>query len=91
MRKIVYPTLAKPNLLRGIPRDFILIAMMLSTPLWTITQNIFSAFLAFVVLIAFGWVMAKFDPDFVEVNRAKHEWIKPNFGFGGKKGNEYQS
>ena len=89
MRVVVYPVLASPNLIYGIPRRDYLLGMFVAAPFWTLMQNIFFAFLVYLLLLAAAWVMAKIDPDFTEIVWTKGQRLGRTDGPGTYKGNRY--
>lgn len=75
--------------LGGVPRSFIPVAIVISAVLGIFMQNLLIG-LAFFPLIAFGgYIGAKIDPDFMEVWKAKRQWIKRTKG--NKDGNYYHA
>lgn len=90
VRRIVYPTLAKPNLLHGIPRLWLFGAALPALWTWPPTQNIFVPFGLYLLLLVVGWFWAKLDPDFVDVYLAKARLGRAK-GYTAWSGNEYLS
>ena len=72
MRHIVYSALIKKNLMAGIPRSFFMVTGAVVLIGWNLTQNVLWGLVWGVISLAVGWVLAKFDPDFMDIFIAKY-------------------
>lgn len=89
-RNIVYPTLTRPDVILGsVPRSFIPISIVAAALAGIFLQNIMLGLLFWPVVLFVGFIGGKLDPDFVEVWRAKRQWIKRTKGK--HKGNYYHA
>lgn len=89
-RSIVYPTLTRPDfVLGGVPRAFLPVAIVMSAVIGIFAQNLLIGLVFFPFIIFGGFMGAKVDPDFMEVWKAKRQWIKRTKGNQG--GNYYHA
>ncbi len=93
----IYTTLARPKLLKGVPRDYSLLAMIISALFFEISmpfiEKIILCFAAtgtvFLVLWIVGWILAKRDPEFLHVIRTKRLSLGQTKVIGAFEGNSY--
>ena len=89
-RDIVYPTLTRPDVILGaIPRSFVPIAIVASAIAGVFLQNILLGLFVFPFVMFGGFIGGKIDPDFVEIWKAKRQWIKRTKGK--QNGNYYHA
>ena len=85
--KIIYPTPWKPTLIKGVPRDYAIFALIICAVITGLSGVIF----AFFPLVAFAWVYgylkAKEDPEFFTIYAVR--FLKLKATKGDYKGREY--
>ena len=80
-KRLVYPTLTRPDLLLGgIPRSYIPITIIASALIGILTQNILIGLATWPVWSFAGFMAAKIDPYFIEVWRVKTQSIRRTKG-----------
>lgn len=89
-RNIVYPTLTRPDVILGaVPRSFLPISIVIAAILGVFLQNILLAVALWPIVVFGGYIGGRIDPDFVEIWKAKTQWIKRTKGKN--KGNYYHA
>jgi type IV secretory pathway VirB3-like protein len=66
-RATIYPTLWQPVLTAGVPRDYALVALIVSAVFMALVNNRWIGFGMFGLLWSLGWFFAKLDPEFFSV------------------------
>lgn len=80
-RNIVYPTLTRPDVILGaIPRSFVPISIVIAAVAGVFLQNIMLGLLLWPFVMVVGFIGGKIDPDFVEIWKAKRQWIRRTKG-----------
>lgn len=72
-KAVIYPTMWRPPMLKGIPRDWTVFSGLVATGAMVIVGWLgmrwyqFVGIGVFIAMAAAGWLAAKFDPDFFSV------------------------
>lgn len=66
-RAVIYPTLWQPILVRGVPREYALAAMVVSAMAFMVLNILWLGFALFGLMWLVGWFLAKLDPEFFSV------------------------
>lgn len=92
LRAVVYPTLWQPLMLKGVPRDWAIFSLLVAT-LAMVVAGLFAVrfyqivgVAVMLVMMAAGWLAAKFDPEFFSITLVR---IKIGATKGSRGGNEY--
>ncbi|PCH54378.1 MAG: hypothetical protein COC22_00155 [Flavobacteriaceae bacterium] len=93
----IYTALTRPKLIKGVPRDYALLSMILAVICFELStpflDEVIARFLvggtAFLILWIIGWLLAKKDPEFLQVIRIKRTIINQTKGVGKYEGNRY--
>jgi len=73
LRAVIYPTLWQPLMVKGVPRDWAIFSVMVSAVFMMILGWFgvrwfqIGGVVVFVLMIASGWLAAKFDPEFFSI------------------------
>ena len=86
-RKVIYPTLWKPTLIKGIPRDYLAFCLIFSFPIVIALGKILYIAPLALIIWCYGALKAKEDPEFFTVFVLKFLKIKRKIGVFKK--NEY--
>lgn len=87
-RAVIYPTLWQPILVRGVPREYALAAMVVSAMVFMLFNRLWLGFGLFGVLWLVGWFLAKLDPEFFSVFLVRMKLGKTK---GSEDGNAYRA
>ncbi len=86
-RKIIYPTTWKPTLIKGVPRDYAIFALIVCAVFSAIIGQILIMFPLLVIAYVYGSLKAKEDPEFFTVYAVRLFKLKATKGEF--KGREY--
>jgi type IV secretory pathway VirB3-like protein len=94
LRAPVYPTLWKPLMVKGVPRDWAVFSMIVAALAMMVAGWMGLRFYqlygmaAGALLAAIGWLWAKFDPEFFSITLVRFQIGKTK---GSRGGNEYHA
>jgi len=85
--KPIYPTPWKPTLVKSVPRDYAIFALILVSVITGLTGRLWLIFPLFAIAWIYGALKAKEDPEFFTVYAVR--WFKLKRTKGDFKGREY--
>lgn len=103
METILYPTLARRKLMYGMPRDYFMLALVVTWLVtmvafvvcvvggWRPTVSLFVGLVTFLVLWPLGVLWAKKDPEFVTIYWTYWTQLGRTHSYGRHEGNRYHA